>query len=302
MTHQHGHKPADYNRAFAFGVVLNLAYIVAELTYGIIGDSLALLADAGHNLSDVLSLLFAWGATYLAGRKASARRTYGLRRSTILAALLNAIILLTAIGAVAWEAMGRFASQTLPNGKVIVWVAAAGVLVNAGTALMFMAGRKHDLNIRGAFMHMAADAVVSLGVVISGGLVLLTDWAWLDPLTSLVIVAVIMGGTWGLFRESLDLALDAVPEHIEPQAVEAYLRQLPGVQKIHDLHIWAMSTTEVALTVHLVCPGAPAVNDAFLHQVSRDLRYRFGISHATIQIETGNDEYPCYLESSAHLP
>jgi cobalt-zinc-cadmium efflux system protein len=282
--------------------VLNLAYIVAEVTYGIIGDSLALLADAGHNLSDVLSLLFAWGASYLAGRKASERRTYGLRRSTILAALLNAIILLTAIGAVAWEAVGRFTSQTLPDGEVIVWVAAAGVLVNGGTALMFMAGRKRDLNIRGAFMHMAADAVVSLGVVISGGLVLLTSWAWLDPLTSLAIVAVIMGGTWGLFRESLDLALDAVPAHIEPQAVEAYLRQLPGVRKIHDLHIWAMSTTEVALTVHLVRPGAPAVNDALLHQVSLDLRHRFGISHATIQIETGTDEYPCYLESSEHVP
>lgn len=302
MTQHHDHAPADYNRAFAFGVVLNLAYIVAEVAYGIIGESLALLADAGHNLSDVLSLLFAWGATYLAGRKASARRTYGLRRSTILAALLNAIILLTAIGAVAWEAMGRFASKALPNGEVIVWVAAAGVLVNAGTALMFMAGRKHDLNIRGAFLHMTADAVVSLGVVMSGGLVLLTGWAWLDPLTSLVIVAVIMGGTWGLFRESLDLALDAVPEHIEPQAVEAYLRRLPGVQNIHDLHIWAMSTTEVALTVHLVRPGAPVRNDVFLHQVSRDLRHRFGISHATIQIETGNDEYPCYLESSEQVP
>jgi cobalt-zinc-cadmium efflux system protein len=302
VTQHHSHAPADYNRAFAFGVALNLAYIVAEVAYGIIGESLALLADAGHNLSDVLSLLFAWGATYLAGRKASARRTYGLRRSTILAALLNAIILLTAIGAVAWEAMGRFASKALPNGEVIVWVAAAGVLVNAGTALMFMAGRKHDLNIRGAFLHMTADAVVSLGVVMSGGLVLLTGWAWLDPLTSLVIVAVIMGGTWGLFRESLDLALDAVPEHIEPQAVDAYLRRLPGVQNIHDLHIWAMSTTEVALTVHLVRPGAPVRNDAFLHQVGRDLRHRFGISHATIQIETGNDEYPCYLESSEQVP
>jgi cobalt-zinc-cadmium efflux system protein len=302
VIHSHNHEPADYNRAFAFGVVLNLAYIVAEVAYGIIGDSLALLADAGHNLSDVLSLLFAWGATYLASRKASVRRTYGLRRSTILAALLNAILLLTAIGAVAWEAMGRFASQILPDGAVIVWVAGVGVLVNAGTALMFMAGRKHDLNIRGAFLHMAADAVVSLGVVISGGLVLLTGWAWLDPLTSLVIVAIIMGGTWGLFRESLDLALDAVPAHIDPQAVEAYLRRLPGVHKIHDLHIWAMSTTEVALTVHLVHPEVPLPSDIFLREVSLDLRRRFGISHATIQMESGNEAYPCYLESAERVP
>lgn len=293
-SHAHDHAPANYNRAFALGVALNIAYVVAEATFGILAGSLALLADAGHNLSDVLGLLLAWGAHRLAQRSPTERRTYGWRRSSILAAFLNAIILLIAVGGIAWEAVNRLADPEPLAGNVVVWVAAVGVFVNTGTALLFMKGRERDLNIRGAFLHMAADAGVSLGVVVAGLVIGATGWLWIDPAVSLAIAAVITVGTWGLLRESTNLALDAVPEEIEPEEVRAYLRGLPGVEEVHDLHIWAMSTTETALTVHLV-KSDPTLDDALLGQICHELHDRFGVEHTTVQFERGDVENPCGL-------
>jgi cobalt-zinc-cadmium efflux system protein len=285
-THNHGHShgPADYNRAFAIGVALNVAYIVVEATYGFLAGSLALLADAGHNLSDVLGLLLAWGANYLVQRKPTKRHTYGWRKSTILAALTNAIILLVAMGGIAWEAVRRFGDPSPVAGRTIVIVAAIGVVINTATALLFLSGRKKDLNIRGAFLHMAADAGVSAGVVVAGVVILTTGWLWIDPVVSLVITAIILIGTWGLLRDSFNLALDAVPAGINPEAVKTYLTDLPGVTGVHDLHIWAMSTSETALTVHLVKPDAKD-DDRLIGQASKELHDRFGIEHITIQWE-----------------
>lgn len=289
--HGHSHAPANFGRAFALGVTLNLAFVAVEASFGLWAQSLALLADAGHNLSDVLGLLLAWGASYLAGRLPTERRTYGLRRSSILAALANAVILLLAVGGIAWEAMIRlFHPEPVAGGTVMI-VAAIGFCVNAFTAWLFMSGH-HDLNIRGAFLHMAADAAVSLGVVVAALAMQWTGWNWLDPATSLVIVVVITVSTWGLLRESLDLALDAVPAGIDPTAVLAYLNGLPGVVAAHDLHIWGMSTTEAALTVHLVKPDA-TIDDQLLAQINRELHDRFGIEHTTIQFELGDEAHPC---------
>ena len=285
-THDHGHShaPADYNRAFAIGIALNVVYIAVEATYGILADSLALLADAGHNLSDVLGLLLAWGANYLAQRKPTGRHTYGWRKSTILAALTNAIILLVAMGGIAWEAVQRFSDPLPVAGKTIIIVAAIGVVINTATALLFLSGRKQDLNIRGAFLHMAADAGVSAGVVLAGVVILSTGWLWIDPAVSLIITAIILAGTWGLLRDSFNLALDAVPAGIDPEAVKSYLSDLPGVNGVHDLHIWAMSTSETALTAHLLKPDADD-DDTLIEQASRELHERFGIEHVTIQWE-----------------
>ena len=291
MAHSHDHNP-DYNRAFGWGIALNVSFILIEATFGVLAHSLALLADAGHNLSDVLGLALAWGASQLATRGPTERRTYGLRRTTILAALLNAGLLLVAIGAIAWEAINRLMRPTPVAGGIVMGVAGTGVLVNGATALLFLAGRKRDLNIRGAFLHMAADAAVSLGVVAAGFVILATGWLWLDPAVSLGIALVIGAGTWGLLRESLDLALDAVPAGIDPSAVEAYLVALPGVAALHDLHIWGMSTTHSALTAHLVRPGAQ-IDDGLIARACRELHDRFGIEHATIQVESGDGPYPC---------
>jgi cobalt-zinc-cadmium efflux system protein len=282
--HNHDHSPSDYNRAFAIGVALNVIYIVVEATYGFLAGSLALLADAGHNLSDVLGLLLAWGANYLVQRKPTKRHTYGWRKSTILAALTNAIILLVAMGGIAWEAVRRFSDPSPVAGKTVIIVAAIGVVINTATALLFLSGRKTDLNIRGAFLHMAADAGVSAGVVLAGVVILTTGWPWIDPVVSLTITAIILVGTWGLLRDSFNLALDAVPAGIDPEAVKTYLSDLPGVTGVHDLHIWAMSTSETALTVHLVKPNARD-DDALIEQASRELHDRFGIEHITIQWE-----------------
>jgi cobalt-zinc-cadmium efflux system protein len=282
--HNHDHSPSDYNRAFAIGVALNVIYIVVEATYGFLAGSLALLADAGHNLSDVLGLLLAWGANYLVQRKPTERHTYGWRKSTILAALTNAIILLVAMGAIAWEAVRRFSDPSPAAGKTIIVVAAIGVVINTATALLFLSGRKTDLNIRGAFLHMAADAGVSAGVVLAGVAILTTGWPWIDPVVSLTITAIILVGTWGLLRDSFNLALDAVPTGIDPEAVKTYLSDLPGVTGVHDLHIWAMSTSETALTVHLLKPDARD-DDTLIKQASRELHDRFGIEHITIQWE-----------------
>ena len=293
MAHDHEHCAHDYNRAFGIGIGLNLGFVALEAGLGLWANSLALLADAGHNLSDVVGLLLAWVANYLGGRRPSARRTYGLRRSSILAALVNAVLLLMAIGGIAWEAVRRFEQPEPVSGMTVIGVAAAGVVVNTATALLFMAGWKHDLNVRGAFLHMAADAGVSAAVVGAGLVVQFTGWAWIDSVASLFVVAVIAIGTWGLFRESLDLALDAVPAGIDIAAVEAYLAGLPGIAGIHDLHVWGLSTTQVALTVHLVKPDG-RLDDGLLARVAEGLRERFGIAHATIQLDEGA-EHACDL-------
>ncbi|MEG4044563.1 cation diffusion facilitator family transporter [Microcoleus sp. Pol17_C1] len=300
MSHNHSHgghghdHGGNYNRAFAISIALNTGFVIIEAVYGILANSLALLADAGHNLSDVLGLLLAWGATILARRRPTARHTYGLRRSSILAALLNAILLLVASGAIAWEAIQRFSEPSSVSGDTIIGVAAVGIAINTGSALMFMADRHNDLNIRGAFLHLIADAAVSLGAVLAGIAIVATGWLWFDPIMSLIIVVVIVLGTWQLFQESLNLITDAVPASIDPLAVRTYLAGLSGVTGVHDLHIWAMSTTETALTAHLVMPTA-YTGDAFLVQVNRELHDLFGIEHTTLQVETGDPSYPCPL-------
>jgi len=293
--HGHAHAPASFGRAFAVGTALNLGFVIVEFVYGYLAHSLALFADAGHNLGDVLGLVLAWGASALARRPTTNRYTYGLRGSSILAALVNAVVLLMSMGAIAWEAIRRFNDPGPVAGGTVIGVALVGIVINTVTALMFMSGRKSDLNIRGAFLHMAADAMVSLGVVLAGIAILVTHWVWLDPVVSLVLVAVVVVGTWQLLRDSVNLALDAVPAGIEPRAVQTYLAERSGVSKVHDLHIWAMSTTETALTVHLVIPGGYP-GDAFLCSVCKELQDHFGIKHSTLQIETGDAEHPCALE------
>lgn len=281
---EHHHR-ADYGRAFAAGITLNLLFVLVEAYYGWQADSLALLSDAGHNLGDVLGLMIAWGGFYLGNLRPSRKHTYGLGRATIMAAVFNALLLLVAVGGIAWEAIERFRQPMPIEGGVVMAVAAIGVVVNSFTAWLFMSGHQHDLNMRGAFLHMAADALVSLGVVITGGLFIFTGWAWLDPGISLVIALVILYGTWEMLRHSLQLSLDGVPASIELDAVRNYLSKLPGVDTVHDLHVWAMSTSETALTVHLVmCNGNPG--DEFLHRVAGELRDNFAIHHTTIQIET----------------
>lgn len=296
MAHEHSHGPANYNKAFAIGVGLNIAYVLVEAGFGWRTNSLALLADAGHNLSDVLSLLLAWAASYLAQIGPSARRTYGWRRSSIIAALLNALLLLVAIGGISWEAIRRFAEPAAVPGGIVMAVAGFGVLINTATALLFMKGRSRDLNIKGAFLHMAADAGVSAAVVLGGLAISLTGLVWIDPAMSLLVVAVIAIGTWGLLRDSVNLSLDAVPAGIDVGAVEQYLRELPGIVRVHDLHIWAMSTTESALTAHLVKPDG-RIDDPLLQQIRTELHDRFEIEHMTIQLECGDGECSCALES-----
>jgi cobalt-zinc-cadmium efflux system protein len=289
----HSHAPAGFGRAFSLGIALNLAYVGAEAFYGLAADSLALLADAGHNLGDVLGLVLAWGAEALSRRRPTQRHTYGFRSTSILAAIVNAVVLLVVTGGIVWEAIRRLSDPQPSAGLTIIIVAAAGIAVNAATALLFMSG-KGDLNIRGAFLHMASDALVAVGVVAAGAAILWTGWLWLDPATSIVVGMVIVAGTWGLLRDSVNLALAAVPAGVDRQAVEAYLAGLPGVTEVHDLHIWGMSTTETALTAHLVRPeGGPS--DLLLLTTAHELEERFGICHATLQVETGADAQACRL-------
>ena len=293
----HHHAPANFGMAFAIGIALNLAYVVGEAFYGVAAHSLALLADAGHNMGDVLGLAGAWLASILGKRRPSGRYTYGLRRSSILAALGNAIVLLVVTGGIAWEGIRRLIHPEPSGGFIIMVVAAAGIAVNGITAFLFMAGRKDDLNIKGAFLHMASDALVALGVVIAGAVIMWTGWLWLDPAISLFVSAIIVFGTWGLLRDSTNLALDAVPSGVDPAKVTAFLRKLPGVAEVHDLHIWGMSTTETALTAHLVRPGA-SLDDDMLHHAAEELREHYGISHATFQVEGGTGEHSCPLQPS----
>jgi len=282
----HSHAPQDFGRAFAIGVGLNFAFVLAEAGVGLWSGSLALLADAGHNLSDVLSLLLAWGATILAKAAPTSRRTYGLRKATILASLANAVLLLVAVGVIVSEAIHRFAEPAPIATWPVMIVAAIGVVINTATALMFMKGHE-DLNIRGAFLHMAADAAVSLAVVIGAGAIALTGLLWIDPALSLLIAAVIVIGTWALLRESVDLALDAAPRGLDVEAVRAWLLARPGVSEVHDLHVWAMSTTETAMTAHVTRPDN-SDSDEFLHAACEGLAGKFGIGHATLQVETGH--------------
>ena len=292
----HGHvdAPASFGKAFAIGIALNAGFVVLEVVYGLLGNSVALLADAGHNMSDVLGLGVAWSAAVLSKRAPTHRFTYGLGGTSILAALFNAAFLLVVIGGLSWEAIGRFWNPQPAAGKTMMIVAAVGILINGVCAWLFASGRKGDLNIRGAFMHMAADALVSVGVVIAGLVILLTGWLWLDPAASLIINAIIIWGTWGLLRDSVTMSLNAVPSGLELQEVGAFLSAAAGVQGIHDLHIWSMSTTETALTAHLVMPGGHP-GDSFLVDLSGKLKERFGIGHATFQVET-DPQIACPLE------
>ncbi len=289
--HSHGHHhhaPSDIGRAFAIGVGLNTLFVAVEVAAGFWAGSMALLADAGHNLSDVLALLLAWGATILAKRAPTGRRTYGLRKGTILASLANAVFLLLAIGAIVSESVQRLSTPHVIATNIVMLTAALGVAINTATALLFMRGAKGDLNVRGAFLHMASDAAVSVAVVIGAGVIALTGLEWIDPALSLGIAVVIVIGTWGLLRDSVNLALDGVPREIDAAEVRAWLAALPGVQEIHDLHIWAMSTTETALTAHVIRP-ANDDGDAFLHNACEGLAVRFNIGHATLQVETDAD-------------
>ncbi len=290
----HAHAPADFGRAFALGIALNTGFVALEAIAGWLTGSLALMADAGHNLSDVAGLLLAWVAATMAKRKPTATRTYGLRRSTILASLGNAILLLIAVGAILWEAAHRFADPQPIAEWTVAGVAGAGILVNAFTAWLFVSGAKGDLNIRGAYLHMVADAAVSLGVVLAAFAVMATGWLWVDPAISVAIAIVIAWGTWGLLTESTQMALDGVPSGISHGEISDWLKQQPGVSEVHDLHIWSLSTTETALTAHLVRPGG-ALDDRFLNDTAKALKARFGIGHATLQIEQSGDCEDCSL-------
>jgi cobalt-zinc-cadmium efflux system protein len=289
--HDHRHAPANFDRAFGIGIALNIGFVAIEAFYGWKIDSLALLADAGHNLSDVIGLVLAWGGA-LAGRlRPDARHTYGWKRASILAAFINALLLLVAMGSLAWEAVHRLQAPQAVEGVTIMVVAGIGIVVNTATALLFMRGRKADLNIRGAFLHMAADALVSLGVVISGLLILSTGLHWIDPVTSLIIVGVIAIGTWGLLKDAVKLSLLGVPPGIDHGKVTAFLAAEPGVTGVHDLHIWPLSTTETALTAHLLMPaGHPG--DDYLMRITAEMKARFRINHATFQIEV-SETAPC---------
>jgi cobalt-zinc-cadmium efflux system protein len=290
MNINHNNPDFNYSKAFAWGIALNLSYIVIETAFGFLIHSMSLLADAGHNLSDVLGLLLAWGASYLAKTSATNKRTYGLRKSTVLAAMFNSLLLLIVVGGISIEAFRKFFNPQPLQGNVIMIIAGIGVIINGLTAFFFLKGKEHDLNIKGAYLHMLADTGVSLGVAVGGVIIIYTGWVWIDPLFSILIGIVILSGTWGLLKDSVMLSMDAVPENINSDAVRSYLENLPGVSNVHDLHIWAMSTTEYALTAHLNVP-APESNDNFLTETAEALQNKFGISHTTIQIENDPVKY-----------
>lgn len=294
-THHHSHESRDYGRAFAAGIGLNVAFVLAETIYGLKADSLSLLADAGHNAGDVLGLAMAWVATLLARRQASERFTYGLQSVSIFASLANALLLLVAVGGIGWEALARLQSPEAPATATVILVASVGVAVNGVTAWFFHGHDAHDLNIRAAFVHMVGDAAISLGVVLAAFAIMHTGWVWLDPLVSLAIVIFIVASSWQLLRRSTGLALHAVPDDIDPGRVRDYLAALAGVKEVHDLHIWAMSTTGAALSAHLVMPaGHPG--DRFLQETTHALAHDFRITHATLQIEMGDGAGECHTD------
>jgi cobalt-zinc-cadmium efflux system protein len=295
VAHDHAHEhfePRDYGRSFAIGVALNFSFVVVEAVGGFAARSTAMLADAAHNASDVLGLLLSWGAIALAQRRPSARRTYGMRRGTILAALANALLLLVAVGAVAWEAIMRLRHPQAPQPTIMMIIAATGIVVNGGAAALFTHASERDVNVRSAFLHLLTDAIISAGVVLAGAIIFFTGATWVDPVTSLAVCVSVVIGVRTLLRESLDLALDTVPPHIRPEDVRKYLEALPGVARVHDLHIWPMSTTHVALTAHLVMPESHDCD--FLHRVAHELHDKFEIDHATLQVEPSDSE--CHLE------
>lgn len=294
-THGHSHAPKDFGRAFVIGIALNLALVATQVFFGLAAHSLALVADAGHNFADVLGLGLAWWATTLIKSAPTRQRTYGLRGASILAALANAVLLLVTMGGVAWEAIVRLRHPIEVHGQTVVWVAVAGILVNGVSALLFFSGRKGDLNVRAAFLHLAADAGISFGVVLAGLAILWTGKLWIDPVIGLLIVAIIIHGTWGLLKDSVNLALQGVPPSVDAKAVKDYLAALPGVAAVHDLHIWGMSTSETALTAHLLKPDGK-LDDKLLQRVSHEMEERFEIQHVTIQLECGNGTGPCRQE------
>ncbi|MDP0587782.1 MAG: cation diffusion facilitator family transporter [Candidatus Endonucleobacter bathymodioli] len=300
MSHDHSHKIDNYNRAFAIGVVLNLVFVVIEAVCGVFASSLSLLADAGHNLSDVVSLLLAWGANVLATKYATEKRTYGFKKVTIMASLLSAVLLIFVLGGIAWEAVVRFQNPQPADGMTVIVVAAIGAIINTFTALLFVKGQKHDLNIRGAFLHMAADAGVSLGVVIAGIFIMMKGWLWIDPVISIFITVVIAVGTWRLLLDSINYAIDAVPQSISIAEIRKYLLSYDHVDRMHDLHVWPLSTTEVALTVHLVINEDLLDND-FIWRIQKHLHDHFGIEHSTIQVENSTGNNNCLLNSSKCL-
>ncbi|MEN9317381.1 MAG: hypothetical protein RIS35_3774 [Pseudomonadota bacterium] len=305
FPHGHAHHSPDrvhaFDAAYVVAIGLNLGFVAIEAGFGWQAGSLALLADAGHNLSDVAGLVLAWAGA-LAGRvRPDARHTYGWQRGSILAAFGNAVLLLVAMGSLAWEAVDRLKVPASTDGATVMIVAAVGIVVNMSTALLFLRGREHDLNVRGAFLHMAGDALVSAGVVLSGGLMLLTQWSWIDPLVSLLVAVLIVAGTWSLFRQSLNLLFDGVPEGLELAEIEASLRALAGVDRVHDLHVWATGTSRVAMTAHLVMPDGPP-GDAFLAEATAMLQHRFGIGHATLQVVRAPFTPPCSSLGSPFAP
>ena len=297
--HGHSHVPANFNSAFAIGIALNIAFVAIEAWYGWKVNSLALLADAGHNLSDVAGLVLAWGGA-LAGRlRPTARHTYGWQRASILAAFFNALLLLVAMGSLAWEAVGRLGTPEATQGWTIIAVAGVGIVINTATALLFMRGRKGDLNIRGAFLHRAGDALVSLSVVIGGALYLWQGWAWIDPVMSLAIAVVIVAGTWSLFKQSLHMLFDGVPDQLDLARVRKLLLQLPGVDGVHDLHVWAMGTSQIALTAHVVLNARGTDTDAVLQNAEHELHEHFEIRHVTLQVESAAYAQSCALRAGA---
>ncbi|MDT8451910.1 MAG: cation diffusion facilitator family transporter [Gammaproteobacteria bacterium] len=296
MNHAHSHQVSHYDYAFAIGVLLNIAFVIIEVGFGLYANSLALITDAGHNLSDVATLLLAWGASLMARKVATDKRTYGFRKLTILASLVSAVILFIALGSIAWEAIGRLSSPNPVDGMIVIIVAAIGVVINTLTALLFVKGQKQDLNIRAAFLHMAADAGVSLGVVISGAFIVFKGWLWIDPLVSLLVVAIILLSTWVLLRDSLNYAIDAVPSSVDIPSIRDYLLGLDDVADIHDLHVWPLSTTEIALTVHLVVNRCTLDND-MLCSIQQHLHDRYAIAHSTIQVESVEGESLCMLDT-----
>lgn len=290
--HHHDAPPNSFTRKFAIGAAINLLFVAAELTFGFVSNSLGLIADAAHNFSDVIGLLLAWGGMWLSQFRPTEKHTYGYSGASILAALSNAALLFVAIGGIIVQAINRFLQPAPVESLTIVWVALIGIVINGATAMLFYKDQGHDINVRGAYLHMVADALISLGVVIAGIVIYYTDWLWVDPIISLVIAGVIIIGTWRLAKESLHLSLAGVPPHIDRNGVFEYLSTLPGVTEVHDLHIWAMSTTKTALTAHLIRPEA-GTDDAFLHDVAMDLEKRFNIQHPTIQVEKGGHPDSC---------